>query len=153
MGFGGEDCAISLTDLPQPRDDLAGPGSAEGAAFLNLGEIDGFQDLQQKSEDLVPEGGVLASGGGDGPGESLPGLSSSALRNMLLYAESVNSFGARERRNLAQLDAQTGDVGCGFYDIFYEGVAPPRASTTPSRARRRTLSTTSTRGPSSTTRR
>ena len=124
MGFGGEDCAISLTDLPQPRGDPAGaggPGSAEGAAFLNLGEIDGFQDLQQKSEDLVPEGGVLASGGGDGPGESLPGLSSSALRNMLLYAESVNSFGARERRNLAQLDAQTGDVGCGFYDIFYEG--------------------------------
>lgn len=106
VGFGGEDCSINLLELSTIGSPVA----------RKLQEVERLAELHVREAVLVSAADAPAS---------VP----FSLRNMLLYADTLvasrteaAAVGGHGRRLLDASDPLDGvEVGCGFYDLFYEG--------------------------------
>ncbi|KAK3277069.1 hypothetical protein CYMTET_14901 [Cymbomonas tetramitiformis] len=124
-GFGGEDCSVKL-------------GALQSVGLVDLDKLDGRTGGEE--EHIVPAGDLtmdpLGLGSSDAESERPADTSADmpqSLRKMLLYAQHLSQKvdtegeGIQElggSRQLLNSDTDDESLGCGFYDIFYEGAAP-----------------------------
>ena len=141
-GFGGAACQLELAEmLSVPLAPAAAPAAAEPQyevvklAGSAAGQQADFSDIFSVGEEGDPAvETVLSSDVGTAAVEAVPG----ALRNVLLLAQHLNQEDSSHlaaglttgpHRQLFSSEGEedlTAGVGCGFYDVFYEGCAACR---------------------------